>query len=193
MLVARACRQSCLQLGGCRRAVARGVAEALATSTLSVDPGAGADLSVFLRRVAQPEWTLMKLIDVHSHWGTRRGYPLQTEAELAQQRSTWNSETRYHTEAEMAEHFRLNRVRSILDLGYAKYRPIEEMRALHDYGFETEAAHPDVILGHWIHIDPQRSGAEGVSELRRCIDKKLGFLGFAVSASLSPPASDPCY
>ena len=31
------------------------------------------------------------------------------------------------------------------------------------------------------------------SELRRCIDKRIGFLGFAVSGSLSPPASDPAY
>ena len=67
------------------------------------------------------------------------------------------------------------------------------MRALHDYAFETEAAHRDVILGHWIHIDPQRAGAAGVKELRRCIDKKIGFLGYAVSASLSPPSSDPAY
>ena len=44
----------------------------------------------------------MKLIDVHSHWGTKRGYPLQTEEELAVQRQTWNSEPRYHTEGEMA-------------------------------------------------------------------------------------------
>jgi hypothetical protein len=73
-----------------------------------------------------------KLIDMHSHWGTRRGYPLQTDKELAQQRATWNSDTRYHTEDEMAEHFRANNVRTILDLGYAKYRPMEEVRALHD-------------------------------------------------------------
>ena len=31
------------------------------------------------------------------------------------------------------------------------------MRALHDYAFfATEAAHRDVIIGHWIHVDPQR-------------------------------------
>ena len=135
----------------------------------------------------------MKLIDVHSHWGTRRGYPLQTEKELAQQRATWSSETRYHTEAEMADHFRQNGVRAILDLGYAKYRPMQEMRALHDYAFETEAAHRDVILGHWIHVDPARAGPDGVRELRRCIDKRIGFLGYAISASLTPPASDPLY
>jgi len=28
----------------------------------------------------------MKLIDMHSHWGTERGYVLRTAAELAQQK-----------------------------------------------------------------------------------------------------------
>jgi predicted TIM-barrel fold metal-dependent hydrolase len=132
------------------------------------------------------------IIDVHSHWGTKRGYPLRTEEELAQQRATWNSAPNYATEAEMADYFRASGVRVILDFGFAKFRPLEEMRALHDYAFETERAHRDVILGHWIHVDP-RMGTDGVSELRRCIDKRLGFVGFAVSASLSPPASDPAY
>ncbi len=49
-----------------------------------------------------------------------------------------------------------------------------------------------MILGHWIHVDPQRT-PQGVRELRRCIDKRQGFLGFAVSASLTPPASDPLF
>jgi predicted TIM-barrel fold metal-dependent hydrolase len=136
---------------------------------------------------------VMQIIDMHSHWGTRRGYPLQTATELAQQRATWNSEPSYHTESGMADHFRANNVRAILDLGFAKYRPLDEARALHDYAFETERAYSDVILGHWIHIDPERSGPEGVKELRRCIDKRIGFLGYAISASLSPPASDPLY
>ena len=131
----------------------------------------------------------MKLIDVHSHWGTRRGYPLQTEAELAQQRMTWNSAPNYMTETEMADHFRANNVRVILDFGFAKFEPLEKMQALHDYGFETERAHRDVILGHWIHIDPMREG--GIAELRRCIDKRSGFLGFAVSGSLAGGVSDP--
>ena len=33
----------------------------------------------------------------------------------------------------------------------------------------------------------------GVQELRRCIDKRIGFLGFGLSASLTPPASDPSF
>ena len=133
----------------------------------------------------------MKLIDVHSHWGTQRGYPLQTEAERGQQRTTWNSAPSYMTETEMADHFRATGVQVILDLGFAKFESLEKMQALHDYSFETERAHRDVILGHWIHIDPQRAG--GVAELRRCIDQRVGFLGFGVSASLSPPASDPAF
>lgn len=134
----------------------------------------------------------MKLIDIHSHWGTKRGYPLQTEEELALQSQTWNSQVRYHSEAEMAQHFRDNNVRTILDLGYAKYRPLEEMQSLHDYAFEVEKQHDDVILGHWIHIDPVRT-PNGLAEFRRCIDKRHRFLGFAVSSSLTPPASDPSF
>ena len=134
----------------------------------------------------------MKVIDVHSHWGTKRGYPLQTPAEREQQKVTWNSQVNYHSEAEMAQYFRDSGVQAVLDFGFSKFLPMDEARALHDYAFETEAAHRDVILGHWIHIDP-RSGEAGLRELRRCIDKRIGFLGYGVSASLSPPASDPLY
>ena len=105
----------------------------------------------------------MKIIDVHSHWGTRRGFPLQTPEELAQQHATWNSKPNYMTEAEMADYFRASNVATILDFGFSKFRPLEEMRALHDYAFETEAAHRDVIIGHWIHIDPGM-GEAGVRE-----------------------------
>jgi uncharacterized protein len=135
----------------------------------------------------------MKIIDVHSHWGTKRGYPLQTPAEREQQKATWNSQVTYHSEAEMAQYFRASGVQAILDFGFSKFLPLDEMQALHDYAFETEAAYRDVILGHWIHIDPRRSGEAGLKELRRCIDKRIGFLGLGVSASLSPPASDPLY
>ncbi len=135
----------------------------------------------------------MTVIDIHSHWGTERGYPLRTKEELAQQARTWNSAPKYATEAEMAQYFRDSGVRAILDFGFSKFLPFEEMQALHDYGLETERAHPDVIIGQWIHVDPQRSGARGLQELRRCIDRAPGFIGYALSASLSPPASDPCY
>lgn len=132
----------------------------------------------------------MKIIDIHSHWGTRRGYTLRTEEELAQQKKTWNSEPRYHTEQEMADYFRASQVRVVLDFGFTKFIPLAEAAATHDYGFATQRAHPDAILGHWIHIDPD-TRADGVRELRRCIDNAPGFLGFAVSGSGSGPPSDP--
>jgi predicted TIM-barrel fold metal-dependent hydrolase len=132
----------------------------------------------------------MKIIDVHSHWGTKRGYTLRTPEELAQQKKTWNSEPTYHTEDEMAAYFRASNVKAILDFGFTKFMPLAEAAPIHDYGFQTQRAHPDEILGHWIHIDPG-TGEAGVRELRRCIDEAPGFLGFAVSGSGSGPASDP--
>ena len=132
----------------------------------------------------------MKIIDVHSHWGTRRGYTLRTPEELALQKKTWNSEPTYHTEEEMAEYFRKSNVQAILDFGFTKFMPLEEAAPIFDYGFETQRSHPKEILGHWIHIDPA-TGAAGVRELRRGIDNAPGFIGFAVSGSGSGPGSDP--
>jgi len=134
----------------------------------------------------------MKMIDIHSHWGTKRGYTLRTEEELAQQKKTWNSEPKYATEDEMADYFRRSDVRAVLDFGFTKFIPLDQARGVHDYGFDTERAHPDAIIGHWIHIDPH-TGVDGVRELRRCIDRAPGFIGFAVSGSGSGPPSDPAW
>ena len=134
----------------------------------------------------------MKMIDIHSHWGTKRGYVLRTDEELAQQKKTWNSEPKYATEDQMADHFRQSNVRAVLDFGFTKFIPLDEARAVHDYGFATERAHADSIIGHWIHIDPH-TGLEGVRELRRCIENAPGFIGFAVSGSGSGPPSDPAW
>jgi predicted TIM-barrel fold metal-dependent hydrolase len=134
----------------------------------------------------------MTIYDMHSHWGTRRGYRLRSEAELAQQRKTWNSDPAYATEAEMADYFRRSGVRTVLDFGFEKELPLDEVAALHDYGFATQRQHPDVILGHWVHVDP-RSGLDGVRELRRCRDRSDAFLGFAVAGSGIGPPSEPMW
>ena len=80
----------------------------------------------------------MNMIDIHSHWGTRRGYTLRTPEELAQQKKTWNSEPTYHTEQEMADYFRRSGVRVVLDFGFTKFFSLSEAREVHDYGFGTE-------------------------------------------------------
>ncbi len=134
-----------------------------------------------------------KLFDLHSHWGTRRGYPLRTPEELAQQAKTWKSSPQYATEEEMANYFRKNRVRTILDFGFTKQLPIAEAREYHDYALETQRRFPDVIFGHWLQIDP-RTGEEGLAELKRCIQAKVGFIGLAIAgASSGFAASDRIY
>ncbi len=132
------------------------------------------------------------LIDIHSHWGTKRGYPLRTPAELAQQENVWGSKPRYDTEEEMASYFRASNVRTILDFGASPDLPLEEVRELHDYGFETQRTYPEAILGTWIHVNP-RLGEPAVREFERCLHAHAGFCGLAVSASGSLPVNDPAW
>lgn len=134
-------------------------------------------------------------IDLHSHLSTKRGYVLQTEAELAQQEKTWRSRPNYRTEAEMAEDFRRAGVRAIVDFGFTKFLPPEEARALHDYGFEMQRANPDAILGQWVHVQPEL-GQPALAEFRRCLDigaVDRSFAGLAVMGSGGLPASDPAW
>jgi hypothetical protein len=70
--------------------------------------------------------------------------------------------------AEMAEDFRSAGMRVILDFGCTKYLPIDEAREIHDYGFATQEAHSDVIIGNWVHFQPER-GAPALAEFRRCL------------------------
>jgi predicted TIM-barrel fold metal-dependent hydrolase len=135
----------------------------------------------------------MKIFDLHSHWGTKRGYPLQSEAELAKQKLVWNSEPRYHSEEEMADYFRASEVKTILDFGFTKNLPLDKVKALHDYGVEVQARHPDVIHGLWLQIHP-REGDAGVREFERVAKASRGFIGFMVSGpGLGTTADDPVF
>ncbi len=136
----------------------------------------------------------MKLIDLHSHWGTARGYPLRTPEELAVQERVWKSKPTYVSEAEQAAYFRSSNVHAILDLAFTKFLPLEEVTALHDYALQVRREHPDAVLGNWIQLDP-KTGAGGVKELERCIAADAsGFVGFGISGSTSGiPANDPVY
>ena len=135
----------------------------------------------------------MKIFDVHSHWGTRRGYPLQSEAELAKQRQVWNSDPRYHTEEEMADYFRASRVKTILDFGFTKNMPLHQVKLLHDYALEVQAEHADVIHGLWLQINP-KEGDAGAREFQRVAEASKGFVGYLVSGpGLGKTADDPIY
>jgi uncharacterized protein len=134
-----------------------------------------------------------RLFDLHSHWGTEKGYPFRTEAERVQQEKTWRSSAKYVTEEEMSDYLRKNNVKVILDLGFTKHLPLEEVKVYHDYALETQRRFPDVIYGHWLQMDP-RTGDAGLAELERCRQAKVGFIGLMIAgASVGFAASDSIY
>ena len=65
---------------------------------------------------------------------------------------------------------------------YAKYRPLEEMRALHDYAFETERG---ASRRHPRALDPHRPAARG-SRRRDGAARAASTSGSASSATPSP-------
>jgi len=134
----------------------------------------------------------MRIIDLHSHWATRRGYVLQTEAELAQQHGTWRSRPSYRTEEEMAGDFAQANVRTVLDFGFTKFIPLDQAAPLHDYGFDMQRRFPAVIIGNWLHFQPEL-GAPALAEFRRCLDAATGFVGLCASGGGGLPASDPTW
>jgi predicted TIM-barrel fold metal-dependent hydrolase len=135
---------------------------------------------------------MTRLIDVHSHWSTRRGYALRSAEELRLQKHTWRSEPNYRTEAEMADDFRVAGVKVILDFGFTKFVPVEEARATHDYGFEFQSQNRDIVLGHWMHFQAEL-GKPALDEFRRCIDRATGVIGLAVSGSGGLPPSESAW
>jgi len=135
----------------------------------------------------------MRIFDCHSHWGTKKGYLFRTEAELARQEKIWKTPVRYYSEDEQADYFRRNNARVILDLSWVKFMPIEEMCEYHDYIFEVQRKHRDVIFGQWLQFDP-RKGADAVREFERCVALNAGFVGICVNGQVTGvPASDPAW
>jgi len=135
------------------------------------------------------------LIDWHSRWGTERGFrgKFGDEKALAASKQYWNWQPEVASEEEMVAYFRKHAARVVLDTGksafFTKEVPVEELAEQHDYGFAFERAHRDVILGHWLHFNPTVPGH--LKEFRRCIDRKVGFLG--IGAGPFPDAADPAW
>ena len=134
----------------------------------------------------------MRYIDMHSHWKTERGYVLRDSKELALQQHTWRSDARYASESEQADEFRAANVRVMLDFGFTKFIPVPQARELHDYAFSTWQQYSDVIIGNWLHFQPEQ-GRAPLKEFERCLGEGKGLVGLAVSGSGGVPASDPAY
>lgn len=134
----------------------------------------------------------MRFFDCHSHWATPTAHIWRTETQMARQEKIWKTQGRYWSEDEMMAAMRAAHARVILDLSFVKFLPIEEIRRYHDYAFAMQRANPDVIFGHWIQLDPRR-GQESLSEFRRALDAKAGFIGLAVMGQALVPATDSAW
>jgi hypothetical protein len=65
----------------------------------------------------------MRILDVHSHWGTERAYLFRTPEALARQEAIWRTKVEYFTEDGMCDEFVRHGTRAILDLSYPKFWP----------------------------------------------------------------------
>jgi predicted TIM-barrel fold metal-dependent hydrolase len=129
------------------------------------------------------------LIDMHSHWGTERGWrrsPALRHPDAMKKYFKWGGS--FVSEDEQADYLRSNGVHVMLDLGTAEGMDIEELRSQHDYAFDYTAAHPDVVLGNWVHAYPEVP--ESLEEFKRCIVRQVGLLGLS-GASLHLRPTDP--
>ena len=138
----------------------------------------------------------MRLFDCHSHWSTRRGYIFQGEEELASQEKIWGTKAEYQTEQEMTDSFRRANARVMMDLATTVLNPMgmDEIRALHDYTFDVQRQHKDVIFGHWLSLDP-RLGRDAIREYERAVAADAGFIGFGIIGQVHGgfPPSDPIW
>lgn len=138
------------------------------------------------------------LLDVHSHWGTERGWrgsPFTTPEARAAVRSYFKWDLDFVSEQEQADRFRRDNVRVMLDLAYTHTMDVGAVREQHDYAFDHARQHPDVVLGNWIGIDPTRPGH--LEEFERCLADGPGLNGLALhpfSAAGTPdqPAWEKC-
>ena len=134
---------------------------------------------------------LPKLIDMHSHWGTERGWrgsPTQQHKESMKSYFKWDYT--FVSESEQAEYFRANNVRVMLDLGTTVNMSIEEIRSQHDYAFDYTEEYKDVVIGNWVHVAP--TDPEYVDEFKRCISDGVGLVGLS-AASMTLRPSDPVW
>jgi predicted TIM-barrel fold metal-dependent hydrolase len=135
----------------------------------------------------------MRIFDCHSHWGTEKGYLFRTPEDLASQERIWKTKPEYLTEDQQADYFRKNEVRTILDMGWISRLPLDELKEYHDYMFAVQRAHPDVIFGHWINLDPTL-GKDAIREFERCLGAGGGFVALSIfGQGWGRPPSDPIW
>lgn len=128
-----------------------------------------------------------KLIDMHSHWGTERGWlgnPMKTPEQQKAMGKYFRWDHTFVTEGEQTAYFRANNVQVMLDLAWTGYMSVEQVYEQHEYAFAYTRQNPDVVLGNWLHIDPLAPGH--MEEFVRCVNDHPGFLGIGISGNEIP-------
>ena len=141
-----------------------------------------------------PEKRTIKVLDMHSHFGTKKGYLWRTKEEIENAQSAYRYKVIYRTEKEQAQDLRDAGVKAILDYSFTSFgMPIEEVREFHDYAAQLIKDDPDVYTGLWVALDP-RSGLKGVRELERCFKDLKIAVGFtSMSSGIGLPPSDKLF
>lgn len=141
----------------------------------------------------EPKKSGLKAIDIHSHFGTKKGYLWRTPEEIEHAENTYHYKIKHHTEKQMAQVLRDAHVKAIFDYSFTMVMPIEEVREYHDYAAELIKNDPDVYIGIWVAIDP-RTGLKGLREMERCFkDLKIGVGFTSMSMGMGLPPSDKLF
>lgn len=137
----------------------------------------------------------MQIFDCQAHWSTDIGYIFRAPEEQLLQERIWGTAAETETEDQMVGAFRRNNVRAMMSLSITMWmNNLDEIRQIHDYAFDVQRRHSDVIFGHWLTFDP-RMGTDAVKEYRRALEADAGFVGFAIIGQQPAriPPSDPMW
>jgi len=135
----------------------------------------------------------LRAIDIHSHFGTKKGSLWRTPEQEQHAQETYKYKIVHHTEKQQAQVMRDAGVKVILDFSFTMAMPIDEVKEYHDYAAELMRNDPDVYLGIWVAINPE-TGLAGLRELERCIrDLKVGVGFTSMSMAMHLPPSDKAF
>lgn len=136
----------------------------------------------------------MRYFDCHSHFSTRKGLHHATQEDYENAQRIFKRKREFESEEQMADRFRKNNVRTILDI-YRTWRQTDpdEIRESNDYIVEFARNNPDVVYGNWLAINPAMKDF-WIGEFERLLGSGAGFFGFCQSQNrLGFPPSDPIW
>ena len=136
----------------------------------------------------------MKAIDLQSILMSKERGPMFKDPQILAELTAYfkSPDEVMKSEQEMIQDLRKFDVKIVFVSGGWKlmgWNDLGEIKEMNDYAGELKRKYPDVILGFWVAIDPDR-GRKGLRELERCIHE-LGSFGIAACGAIAGiPAND---